>query len=163
MSFARVALLACVFGLVACDPQPEADSLETDALSERFACDDVTMVVAAADGREALLIGVEDQLAASAMSSDAPAVGEYELPDERVTIRWVSGTNVFQGQCGRDTGETWQLDERLDALTGRLTVIVEPDAEGRLRLVAAIEDLELVGESHEVHIDAAALELPLDH
>jgi hypothetical protein len=133
--------IACSLGVFAgCDVEEGAmASLDAQALPEQFACGDVTAVAAAPDGSEALLIGIDDGLAESARDSDARIVEHYTLPDPRVTVRWVVGTNVYQGQCGRDLGGPWALDERLDALDGQVVVEVERGLDGELALHARIE------------------------
>lgn len=144
-----------------CDLELDDDSysLDADALSERFACADVTVVAANDDGSEALLIGVEDGLAAAALAGAAPIAAEYELPDERLTVRWVAGTNVYQGHCGRDSGEPWQLDHRLDAVAGHISVVVEPRPDGTLAVTAELADLLLEADAEaEAVVDLARFE-----
>lgn len=146
MSSPRLALVLPILGLVlglGCDGQDDLRALDAAELPERFACGDLTMVAASPDGGEALLIGIDDGLAAEALESGEAVHAEYELPDERLTVRWVAGTNVYQGQCGRDTGESWQLDARLDALAGHIHVRVDPRQDGTLELHAEIEDVVL--------------------
>jgi hypothetical protein len=142
MASPRLALL--LLGLVlGCDDAADMHALDTTDLPERFACGDLTMVVASPDGDEALLIGIDDGLAAEAVESGEVVHADYELPDERLTVRWVAGTNVYQGQCGRDNGEPWQLDTRLDALEGHIEVRIDPRPNHKLELHVEIDDVVL--------------------
>jgi hypothetical protein len=150
--------LGLVLG-VGCDPVADMRALDTDDLPERFACGDLTMVAASPDGDEALLIGIDDGLAAAAVESGEAVHAEYDLPDERLTVRWVAGSNVYQGQCGRDTGEAWQLDARLDALEGHIRVRVDPRPDGKLELRAEIDGVVLADDTWLVGTD---LELPIE-
>lgn len=162
MSSPRLALLLPILGLVlgfGCDAAQEMSALDTVDLPERFACGDLTMVAASPDGDEALLIGIDDGLAAAALESGEVVHAEYELPDERLTVRWVAGTNVYQGQCGRDNGEAWQLDARLDAVSGRIHVRVDPGPDGQLELYAEIDDVVL---DDEVWLVGTDLALPIE-
>jgi hypothetical protein len=163
MSSPRLALLLPILGLVlgiGCDAQEDdLRALDATALPERFACGDLTMVAASSDAGEALMIGIDDGLAAEAIASGEVVHADYELPDERLTVRWVAGTNVYQGQCGRDTGESWQLDARLDALAGRIQVRVEPREDGKLELHAELDDVVL---ADDVWLGTANLELPIE-
>jgi hypothetical protein len=162
MSSPRLALLLPILGLVlglGCDGQADLRALDATDLPERFACGDLTMVAASPDGGEALLIGIDDGLAAEALASGEAVHAEYELPDERLTVRWVAGTNVYQGQCGRDSGESWQLDARLDALAGHIHVRVQPSSDGKLELRAQLDDVVL---AEDVWLDATDLELSIE-
>lgn len=116
-------------------------SLDLGELSERFACDDVTVVAATPDGSEALLVGVEDGLVAAAYTSNEVVEAVYELPDDRLTVRWVSGSNVYGGHCGREGAGAWRLDDRNDAIAGTLAVRLTPTADG---VVLSAEFDELV-------------------
>jgi hypothetical protein len=136
-------LLGLVLGLAACDDPEHLRALDTDDLPDRFACDDVTAIAASPDASEALLIGIDDGLAAAALATEAPVHAEYELPDDRLTVRWVAGANVYEGHCGRNNGEPWELDARMDAFTGRVRVAVEPRADGGLALTAELFDVVL--------------------
>jgi hypothetical protein len=158
----RLALVLPILGLVlglGCDGEAELRGLDATELPERFACGDLTLVAASPSADEALLIGIDDGLAAEALESGAVVHADYELPDERLTVRWVAGTNVYQGQCGRDSGESWQLDARLDALAGHVHVTVEPRADGKLELRAQIDDVLL---ADDVWLGATDLELPIE-
>jgi hypothetical protein len=126
-----------------CDHSEELQSLDLAELPERFACDDVTVVAATADGSEALMIGVQDGLAAAAHESGEIVEGHYQLPDERLTVRWVAGSNVYAGLCGLDSGSEWQVHERRDAVTGHIAIRVTPDEHGTLSVSAELEDLLL--------------------
>lgn len=162
MSSPRLALVLPILGLVlglGCDAEADLRALDATDLPERFACGDLTMVAASPDGEAALLIGIDDGLAAEAIESGEVVHADYELPDERLTVRWVAGTNVYQGQCGRDSGESWQLEARLDALAGHVHVRVEPRADGKLELRAEIDDVVL---ADDVWLAATALELPIE-
>lgn len=128
---------------LACDDAQELRSLDLAELPERFACEDVTVVAATADGSEALLIGVQDNLALAAHESGALVEADYQLPDSRLTVRWVSGTNVYAGQCGRDSGEQWRLDERRDAVSGHIAIRITPELDGTLSVSAALDELLL--------------------
>jgi hypothetical protein len=128
---------------VGCDDPEHLRSLDLAELPERFACNDVTMVAATVDGSEALLVGIADALAAKAKTSGEMIEADYELPDERLTVRWVAGSNVAQGQCGRDGGGTWRLDERREAVAGHINVRVIPEADGRLTLSASFDEILL--------------------
>jgi hypothetical protein len=162
MSSPRLVLVLPILGLMlglGCDHEADAHALDATALPERFACDDLTMVAASPSADEALLIGIDDGLAAEAIASGQVVHADYELPDERLTVRWVSGTNVYQGQCGRDNGEFWQLDARLDALAGHIHVRVEPLDDGKLVLRAEIDDVVL---ADHVGLVAPDLELMIE-
>jgi hypothetical protein len=146
MSSPRLALVLPILGLmvgIGCDAAQEMQPLDTIDLPERFACDDLTLVAASPDGDEALLIGIEDGLAAAALESGEVVQAEYELPDERLTVRWVAGSNVYRGQCGRDNGEAWHLDARLDAVSGHIHVLVDPRPDGQLDVRAQIDEVVL--------------------
>jgi len=129
--------------IFACDDPDQLRALDLDELPERFACADLTLVAATPDGSEALLVGIDDGLAAAARASGAPTEATYELPDSRLTVRWVAGNNVYQHQCGRDTGGSWRLDERREAITGQITVLISPAADGSLTLNATLDELVL--------------------
>jgi hypothetical protein len=162
MSSPRLALVLPILGLVlglGCDGQDDLRALDAAELPERFACGDLTMVAASPDGGEALLIGIDDGLAAEALGSGEAVYADYALPDERLTVRWVAGTNVYQGQCGRDTGESWQLDARLDALAGHIQVRVDPHHDGTLELHVEIEDVML---ADDVRLEATDLASPIE-
>jgi hypothetical protein len=152
-------LLGVALGLGCDEGRDDPLALDADALPERFACGDLTMVAASPAGDEALLIGIDDGLAATATESGEVVHADYELPDERLTVRWVAGNNVYQGQCGRDGGGSWQLDTRLDALAGHIRVRVEPHGDGTLGVVAEIDDVVL---ADDVWLPSTALELPLE-
>lgn len=128
-----------------CDDAEDDDvrALDLADLPERFACDDVTVVAAAIDGSEALLIGVEDGLAAAARKSGEVIEAEYTLPNERLIVRWVAGSNVYAGHCGRARGDAWKLDERSDAITGQLAIRITPHSDGRLMVSATLDELLL--------------------
>lgn len=126
-----------------CDDADELRAIDLAELPERFACEDVTVVAATVDGSEALLIGVEDNLALEAHDSGALVEAEYQLPDPRLTVRLVAGSNVYAGQCGRDSGDEWRLDERRDAVSGHITIRVTPEADGTLSVSAELGDLLL--------------------
>jgi hypothetical protein len=147
MSSPRLALLVLpIVGLVlgiGCDAEPEMQALDTTHLPERFACGDLTLVAASPDGDEALLLGIDDGLAAAALESGEVVEAEYELPDERITVRWVAGSNVYRGQCGRDSGEAWQLHARRDAVSGHVHVLVDPGPDGQLDVRAQIDEVVL--------------------
>jgi hypothetical protein len=128
---------------VGCDDADELRAIDLAELPERFACDDVTVVAASVDGSEALLLGVEDGLAAAALELGEIVEAEYALPDERLTVRWVSGSNVYAGHCGRDSGETWKLDQRSDAVSGRVAIRIAPNSDGSLSVSASLVDLLL--------------------
>ena len=126
-----------------CDDPESLRALDLAELPERFACDDVTVVAASVDGSEALLLGVEDGLAAAARESGEIVEAEYDLPDDRLIVRWVLGSNVYVGHCGRDSGEDWQLDQRSDAIAGHVAIRVEPVSDGSLIVSATLDDLLL--------------------
>jgi hypothetical protein len=162
MSFPRLVLVLPLLGLVlglGCDGEDDVRAVDATALHERFACGDLTMVAASPDADEALLIGIDDGLAAEAIESGEVVHADYELPDERLTVRWVAGTNVYQGQCGRDSGESWQLDARLDALAGHIRVRVEPRDDGKLELHAELDDVVL---ADDVWLGTTEIELRID-
>ncbi|MFO7561071.1 MAG: hypothetical protein R6X02_00380 [Enhygromyxa sp.] len=137
-----VPLLALALG-VGCDDAEQLRALDLAELPERFACDDVTVVAASPEGSEALLIGVQDGLVAAARESGESVEAEYELPDDRLVVRWVSGSNVYAGHCGRDSGEQWQLDQRRDAIAGHIAIRIEPSPDGGLSVSASLDDLLL--------------------
>jgi hypothetical protein len=139
---AMVATLALAL-LPSCDEAEELRALDLAELPERFACDDVTVVAATVDGREAFLIGVQDGLALAAHESGEPIEAEYQLPDPRLTVRWVAGSNVYAGQCGRDSGDEWRLDARSDAVSGHIEIRVTPEPDGTLSVSAKLDDLLL--------------------
>jgi hypothetical protein len=142
-----VAMLAMLaLGLapsLGCDDAEELRALDLAELPERFACEDVTVVAATLDGSEALLIGVQDNLALEVHESGELVEAEYELPDPRLTVRWVAGSNVYAGQCGLDSGEQWRLDERRDAVSGHISIRVTPEQDGTLSVSATLEGLLL--------------------
>lgn len=125
------------------DDSEEYSDLDANALDERFACDDLTVVAAESTGSRALLIGIDDGLAASVLATGVPVETSYALPDERILVRFVEGNNVYQGHCGRDNGSEWELDERTDAVAGTVFVRLTPDGEGGLMLDAELGDLLL--------------------
>ncbi len=148
MAFRPVSLVLAVPALglllsLGCGESEQVRALDIAELPERFACDDVTVVAATPDGAEALLIGVEDGLAAAALESSEVVEAEYELPDERLTVRWVAGSNVYEGHCGRDNGSKWRLDDRRDAISGTIAVRVTPTPEGTLTFSARLDELLL--------------------
>jgi hypothetical protein len=151
-------LLGLSLGL-GCDAEDGLHALDADALPERFACGDLTLVAASEAGDEALLIGIDDGLAAAAAESGEVVIADYELPDERLTVRWVAGNNVYQGQCGRDNGGSWQLDTRLDAHAGHIRVRVEPHGDGGLEVVAHIDDIML---ADDMWMPGTELALPIE-
>jgi hypothetical protein len=139
-------LALLVLGLapnLGCDDAEELRAIDLAELPERFACEDVTVIAANDDGSEALLIGVQDNLALAAHESGELVEAEYQLPDPRLTVRWVAGSNVYAGQCGRDSGEQWRLDERHDAVSGHIAIRVTPELDGSLSVSAELEDLLL--------------------
>lgn len=148
-----------------CDDAEQLRALDLTELSERFACDDVTVVAASEDGSEALLIGVQDGLAAAARESGELIEAEYVLPDDRLIVRWVAGSNVYAGHCGRDSGEQWQLDQRSDAVTGHIAIRIAPELDGSLTVSATLDDL-LLAPSDASHgpvyeLETSELALPL--
>lgn len=151
--------LFCVFLGLGCDDDGALRALDADTLPERFACGDLTMVAASPAGDEALVIGIDDGLAATAAESGEVVHAHYELPDERLTVRWVAGSNVYQGQCGRDNGGSWELDTRLDAVAGRIDVLIEPHGDGELELRAKIDDVVL---ADDVWLHGTDLELRIE-
>ncbi|EDM79072.1 hypothetical protein PPSIR1_10730 [Plesiocystis pacifica SIR-1] len=155
------------FTLTACDEggDDDLDVLDVNALDQRAACDDLTIVAARQDGSEALLIGIDDGLAAEVFAYGEQIETTYSLPDERVTLRWIAGTNVFQGQCGLDSGDSWSVDDRLDAIEGELHVRLAPHEDGTVGLVADIEQLVLAEKDDDdpaVMLMPMTLELGLD-
>ena len=141
---AMVALLALgLLPSLGCDDAEQLRALDLAELPERFACEDVTVVAASLDGSEALLIGVQDGLALAAHESGAVVEATYDLPDPRLTVRWVAGSNVYAGQCGRDSGEEWRLDDRRDAVSGHIAIRVTPEADGSLSVSAELDDVLL--------------------
>ena len=123
MAYLRRLLVLPVLALAlftsGCDGHEHAlADLDAGGLDERFACDDLTVVAADPSGERALMIGVDDGLAASVLATGETLEADYILPDERLTVRWVEGSNVYRGHCGRDNGAAWELDERNDAVDG---------------------------------------------
>lgn len=155
-------VLALVLALAGgCDAQGlDAESLDAESLDERFACDDLTVVAADPMGEEALLLGIDDGLAAAVLASGQPVEMEYALPDERLTVRWVEGSNVYLGHCGRDKGTPWELEERTDAVAGTLTVRLAPRPEGAPK--GLVLDAELSGVVLADDEGEAQLELEID-
>lgn len=160
LTAAGVLALALTAGCV----EPEAlEDLDPSELDERFACDDLTVVAASRDAHSALLVGIDDGLVAATLATGQPTEELYELPDERLTVRWVSGSNVYQGHCGRDSGEPWALDERSDAVTGQMHVRVVPGPGKSVRLEAELRDVILAeteyaeGDEPELFIHFAQL------
>ncbi|PRP91999.1 hypothetical protein ENSA5_52100 [Enhygromyxa salina] len=167
-SKARLWGMVPALGLVlslGCDDGDELRSLDASEFDERSACGDVTMVAATADGSEALLLGIEDELVARAHDQGEAVVADYELPDDRVTVRWAAGANVYQGHCGLDNGELWRLDARKDALVGHVFVRVEPTEDGALSLTAELADVVFVADDPEggddYELEWTRLEQPL--
>lgn len=161
-----VLALALVTG---CGEAAEFEALDLDAseLDERFACDDLTVVAASPDGERALLLGIDDGLAATVLSTGAPVEATYSLPDDRLTVRWVEGHNVYQGHCGRDSGMEWELDARNDAFTGEVAITLAPSTDGSLVLSAQLRDVVLSDDEGEfeaeLFIAATDLEnIPVD-
>lgn len=143
MALMALPLLGLVLSL-GCDDPEQLRSLDLAELPERFACQDVTVVAANLEGSEALMIGVEDGLAAAALASGEAIEAQYALPDDRLIVRWVEGSNVYEGHCGRDSGGKWRLDERREAISGTISVRITPDPEGKLTLSAQLDELLLV-------------------
>jgi hypothetical protein len=141
------------------DDSAQLQSLDIAELPERVACEDVTVVAATVDGSEALLIGVQDGLAATAHESGEVVEAEYELPDERLVVRWVAGSNVYAGHCGLDSGAEWQVDERRDAVTGHIAIRITPETDGTLSVSATLEDLLLAAEASGRVYELAATRL----
>jgi hypothetical protein len=135
-----VLMLALSLG---CDDSETMHALDLAELPERFACEDVTVVAATIDGTEALLLGVEDGLAQAAHESGEVVEAEYQLPDERLIVRWVAGSNVYAGQCGLDSGDEWRLDARRDAISGHITIRVTPEQDGTLSVSAVLDEVLL--------------------
>lgn len=158
-SFVRVrALLLAGLLLVGCDEQdPEVGPQpEIGELSERFACADLVFVAASPDATQGLFLSIDDGLAKQA-HAHGELRREYELEDDRVELRWVSGSNVYAGHCSRDNGEPWEVDAVQEARAGRVVVELEPGGEGKLEL-----SIELEGVVLEAIDDwrAGTLELP---
>jgi len=154
-------LLAFALALVAgCDDHADVEDLDASELAERFACDDLTLVAASKDGEHALMIGIDDGLVANTLASGQPTTITYELPDDRLTVRWVTGSNVYQGHCGRDSGEPWTLDARSDAVAGAMSVSLDPGPGPGLRLEAEVHDVWLADddsdEELELYLDTAS-------
>lgn len=163
---AMVAALAFVLmSSSGCDHAEQLRELDLAELSERFACADVTVIAAAEDGSEALLIGVRDGLAQTTYQTGEPSEGSYELPDPRLTVRWVTGSNVYAGECGRDTGQQWRLDQRRDAIRGHIAIQVTPERDGTLSVSASLDELLLAASDDDgplYELEATQLErLPL--
>jgi hypothetical protein len=116
-------------------------SLDLRDLPERFACDDVTVVATTEDASQALLIGIEDGLAAAAFDAGETVEAIYTLPDDRLTIRFVGGSNVVEGRCGHEAEGEWRLDERLDAVAGTIHVRLTPKSDDNLSFRAELHDL----------------------
>ncbi len=121
----------------------EQQLAELDDLSERFACSDLTFVAASADGSEGLFLLIDDGLVAQTLAEAQPLEVEYELADERVELRWVSGSNVYAGHCGRDNGRPWKIDAVHEAREGRVVVELAPQSEGVPLLAIELEDVLL--------------------
>ncbi len=126
-----------------CDDADEPRSLNLAELPERFACDDVTVVATTDDASQALLIGVEDGLAAAAYESGEFVEKVYTLPDDRLVVRWVGGNNVVEGRCGFEADGEWRLDERHDAVSGTIRVRLTPKLKdpNTLILSAQLDDM----------------------
>jgi hypothetical protein len=129
--------------LVGCDERerelgPEPDTAE---LSEHFACGDLMFVAANPDATQGLFLSIDDALVQQA-HAQAQLGREYELDDDRVELRWVSGRNVYAGHCGHDNGEPWEIDAVQEASSGRVVVELEQD-DHALVLSIALEDVVL--------------------
>ncbi|GEM_PF-2678350 len=146
-SFALPLLAACLAACVftGCDDPdtPDPELLDMASVSEQAACDDLTVIAAHIDGNEALLLGIDDGLAAQALSAGEVVTAEYTLPDDRLTVRWAEGSNVYRGHCGLDNGEPWQVDAVFDGVRGTIAVRLVPHIDGSVTLSAEVEDLEL--------------------
>ena len=147
-----------------CDDAEQLHALDLAELTERFACDDVTVVAASVDGSEALLLGVQDGLAAEARESGEIVEAEYQLPDDRLIVRWVAGSNVYAGHCGRDSGQEWKLVQRSDAVTGHIAIRIVPAPDGSLTVSAELDELLLaptMSDGPLYQLSATELALPL--
>lgn len=141
-------LLAVAALLGGCDEDfAELRALDAETLSERAACDDITVVAASPDASEALLLGVDDGLVAEALAEQRVVHADYELPDDRLTVRLVEGSSVVQGHCGyQQLAEPWKVDRRHDAETGHVALRIEPHADGRVEVTAEFEGMLLESE-----------------
>ncbi|NVB41890.1 hypothetical protein G6O69_28930 [Pseudenhygromyxa sp. WMMC2535] len=134
--------LALFAGLstLGCDLEDdELRALDLEVLDERFACGDVTVVAASPDGSEALFLGIEDGLAAELAAHGGVVEAHYTLPDDRLTLRWVTGSNVYQGQCGRSSDRPWHIDDRHEGAEGELTIRLEPGVQGEAAITAQFD------------------------
>ena len=131
--------LALLAGSLAGCDEEDVEMLDSTSLDERFACGDLTVVAADSDGSQALLLGIDDGLAAEVMAEGVVVVAKYQLPDERLMLRWVQGNNVYQGQCGHDGGAPWRVEERHDAIGGEIAVRLEPTADGHISVLASLD------------------------
>jgi hypothetical protein len=135
----RCSRLLLLAGLVmGCDPFEADASLSTEVaeLSDRHACADLIVVAASADAREGLFLTVDDGLVDEVIESGEPVDARYEVGDERIELRWVTGSNVYAGHCGLDNGEPWHVDEVEQAITGEVTIELVPSDEG---VIVAVE------------------------
>ena len=155
---ARLALIATL--LVGCDRSDSnfSPSPHVDDLSERHACADLILVAADAEASEGLFLTIDDGLVDQVVESGQPVVSRYQVGDDRIELRWVTGSNVYAGHCGLDSGEPWQVDSVEQAVAGEITVELTPSSEGPI-LTVELRDVMLspLGASLAKHDDSYAL------
>lgn len=138
-----LALPALAVSVTGCVEDIQTADLDPEAYTERVACDDLTVIAATSDGSEALLLGIDDGLKAAVLDYGEPVSATYVLPDERLTVRWAVGSNVYLGQCGLDSGAPWRVDTVHDAIDGEIEVYLVPNPDGTVQLSAELEGLLL--------------------
>jgi hypothetical protein len=160
MLLRRGALALVASLLMGCDRSESGDPLspEIGELSQRHACADLILVAADAEASEGLFLTIDDGLVDQVTDSGQPVQMRYDVGDERIELRWVSGSNVYAGHCGLDNGEPWQVDMVEQAISGEIIVELEPAAEGPI-LAVELRDV-LLSPLGEGFAKAEAHELP---
>ncbi len=111
-------------------------------LSDRFACADLILVAADPTGTEGLFLTIDDGLVDEVLESGEAIAAHYQVGDDRIEVRWVSGSNVYAGHCGLDNGEPWQVEQVEQAIAGDILVELMPSADG-VRLAVELRDVLL--------------------
>jgi hypothetical protein len=155
----RLALLAGL--LMGCDRSDFDSALmpDPDELSQRHACGDLILIAADAEATEGLFLTIDDGLVDEVVDSGQSVQGHYEVGDERIELRWVTGRNVYAGHCGLDNGEPWEVDTVEQAIAGEISIELQPGAEGPILAVELRDVLlsPLGADQAAKHDDAHAL------
>lgn len=128
----RSILLASL--LMGCDPLESDSHLSPDVveLSQHHACADLILIAADAEAREGLFLTIDDGLVDEVLESGEPISTHYDVGDERIELRWVTGRNVYAGHCGLDNGEPWHVDTVEQAIEGEILIELAAGAEGAI-------------------------------